>query len=363
MTSKQQSSKRHFRSDRVKADRAIRSNPLVRKLKSKWKTLSPFERAEMEFAVSGGKNQRALARALGVDPGTIRRDLKLRKLSEEEKEQIEQGRSVNSVLKAAAHREKAASREQTVQVLAAAIIRCAKDFHFRPLMADLLLKEFVDVEVPRRRETGELGRIKRSRMNPAAVRRYTRPRELCPQSEKMLMDWLTQFLFRAADEGLVTDAANAARLICSRDLPADRRNWVDIEARRTLIQMERNSHRGAESLKSPQRLRADAEAAQQKADSAQPKSVEDPRVTRARAFFNGDPGAQVPSPTIMIRTIGEENQEQRQAAKAKAEARANWIRKEMHGEGSTEPPALELPLTPKEAAGESLQLAEPASTK
>lgn len=114
---------RPVRKDKAQALTAFRSHPLFPKLKAEHPSMTPLERARIEFDICQGKKIRALADALEKDPGTIRDDLKLLRLGKEEQVQIEQGRSVSSVLKAAGDKKAEQSRQDRTDELAAEIMQ------------------------------------------------------------------------------------------------------------------------------------------------------------------------------------------------------------------------------------------------
>lgn len=85
-----------------KAQPAPQADPDVEFLHAHWNGIPPVMRADwVNNQMKRWPSYRALANALQVDEGTIRRDVQIAKLSDGDKERIRNGESVSSILQQA----------------------------------------------------------------------------------------------------------------------------------------------------------------------------------------------------------------------------------------------------------------------
>ena len=356
MKRKKQSPQSHVRSDRARANKDIQSNPKFAELKISRKSLAPLKRAEMEFEICQGKHLRAFAAALGVDPGTIRRDLKLLTLSKTDKNKIARGGSVNSVLKQTRVQQADVARYVRIGLLEAEIVDWV-DRVLGPAGNVNLMDEVLRL-LPQLRRAGELARIKPSRMSSAEIRHYTRPKKRNPNDPLggfyVQLSWLIQWMFRREEDYEVVFAATKlARHYYRLQPPTLPHEFDYLQPIRKYSKEQKTSPEPPEAIRAEQSPNARAAAARQNTESAQIERAEDPHLARLRELMNSKEPVAGITTEVKIVNVGEEREAQQRGADERRQASTRSIRHEMGWEKITrgaEPSEL---LAPEGRAGKS----------
>lgn len=332
----------------------ITSHPLFQQLKTSYPSLNPVDRADYvsQICRPGEKLIRPLAYALHVDPGTIRRALKVNNLSPEQKAEIRSGKSVDAVLRAANPKadkpDKMATPEEKVAALQAEIVQFVVSLDLGPGHAENMLDCVID-RLERLHTSGKLRGRKRSRMTPYYVRRYTRPKgEPDPSDHTQWLPgwagWLLRYAIARQPEYEISHAALCRARSHFEQMP---RYWEspaltkgrveeilrDEAGKRLAIASQR-----AESMRSPQSRIDHAAHVKQKERERQERerreaaAANEEYLGHMRQWLSGDKSAVEPPyarPEIKPTTIGEELEPARQQGIAGAEQRVENTCKRM----------------------------------
>ncbi|HEX7422683.1 MAG TPA: hypothetical protein VF311_02175 [Terriglobales bacterium] len=340
------------RRDKARAQAAVRDHPLFQQLKKSFDSLDPVDRAEYVSQICRPEKRliRALADALDVDPGTIRRDLEVDKLSAEQKAEIRSGKSVTEVLEAGKDKTtrppECATAEEKVAQLQADIIRYFDRLDLGPAYTENILEYTTDeLELMRGRIRGD----KRSRMKLSDLLRYTAPKKEVDRSDHTqwfygFAHWLLRWSPAREPEYEVLEAAMRGARHHFQQQPRGLMSYETLLrvhediARQQLADQQAIAMQGPESMRSPQSKIEHAACVKQKECERQERerreaaAAHEEYLTRMRQLLSGDKSAVEPPyarSEIKPTTIGEELERARQQGVAGAEQRVENTCKRM----------------------------------
>jgi hypothetical protein len=334
------------RTPKLRALDIVQRHPLFQRLNHSFRKLDLVERASCVFEIcqAGKRLARALARALKIDPKTIRRDLRVASLSDELKEAIRDGMSINEALRLATAvpcKQVVLSTEEKVDQLRNEIVtffECrAPDIgaqNTATMLSDVMDEiELLDI-------SGELGRRKRSRMNVCDLIRYTRPRapldfsdltKWYPRLGAWLLGWVTR---REPDCNVLNQAMVKSKKYFS-EKPAHLPPFdvvargLEDATREQLVMMDAIRRCGVDVMRDPRSITdPDVYASQRQREKEEAAAAYERELEQKRALLSGEiqPIRRNLSKPM---TIGEERERQQEKQQELGEARKENIRARM----------------------------------